>query len=160
MHRGTDALTDSAVSVPPRPVRRDSRGRFVRGSGRPACRRGGGTPGNLNAVKNPWVTFWRRRALRPKDRWVLRLVEDYVSSLIADKGGETEVSFAGRKVMELAGVARVCWALALADRDLDVVARFVTAERAALSDIGLERRARQVQSVPEYIAAKARESTE
>lgn len=127
-----------------RPVRRDSAGRFVRDSGRPPARRGGGTPGNLNAVRNPWTSYWRRRALRPDDRWVLRLVEDYVPSLVADKGGDTEVSFGQRKVMELAGVARVCWALAMAAGNLEMVARFVGAERAALADLGLERRQRHV----------------
>jgi hypothetical protein len=44
------------------------------------------------------------------------------SSLLADKGGEDAVSFAEKRVMELAGVARVCWALALAAGDLDAVA--------------------------------------
>ena len=80
-------------------------------------------------------------------------VEDYVPSLIADKGGETEVSFAEMKVMELAGVARACWALAMVAGNLDAVARFLAAERSALSDVGLERRPTRVPSLHEVLEA-------
>lgn len=59
--------------------------------------------GNFNATKRPRVTFWRRRALPPQQRWALRLVEDYVPSLLADKGGPENVSFAEQRVMETAG---------------------------------------------------------
>lgn len=112
----------------------------------------GGQLGNLNAVRSPWNTYWRRRALRPEQRWVLRLVRDYVPSLIADKGGEENVSFAQLKVMELAAVARACWALAMAAGDLDAVARFVGVERSCLADLGLERRAKSVPTLAEVLS--------
>jgi hypothetical protein len=114
----------------------------------------GGQLGNLNAVKNPWATYWRRRALRSEDRWVLRLVEDYVPQLVADKGGPESVSFAQRKVMELAAVCRACWALAMAHGDLRSVARFVNLESKCLADLGLERRAKPVLSASEIMRAK------
>ncbi len=107
-------------------------------------KRGGAPLGNLNGVKNPWVSYWRRRALRREDRWVLRLMHDYVPSLVADKGGEANVTFAERKVMENAAVARVCWALAMNKGDLRNVARFLAIEGKCLASLGLERRAKPV----------------
>ena len=118
--------TDAAA---PRPIVRNAKGRFVAGTGQLPKRKPGGHPGNLNSTKNPWAVYWKRRALRREDRWVLGLVRDYVPELIEDKGGEDEVSFAQRKVMELAAVARVCWALAMVAGNLEAVARFVTARR-------------------------------
>jgi hypothetical protein len=113
--------------------------------------------GNLNSSKNPWATYWRRRALKHQDRWALSLVRDYVPQLVEDRGGDAEVSFAQRKVMELAAVARVCWALAMVKGNLEAVARFISAERAALSDLGLERRAREVESYAARLARTAGE---
>jgi hypothetical protein len=147
-------LTALVVSEPSKPVIRDSFGRIQRGSGRPRKRQGGGTLGNLNAVRNPWAVYWKRRALRAEDRWVLRLVEDYVPQLVADRGGESECSYAQMKVIELAAVSRVCWALAMARGDLDAVARFVGSERAALSDLGLERKAKPAPTLAQYLESK------
>jgi hypothetical protein len=115
-------------------------------------RRPGGQAANLNAVRNPWATYWSRRALKPEHRWALALVRDYVPSLIAEKGGPENVAFAEQRVMELAATARVCWALALAAGDLETVARFMAQERAALESIGLERRAKPVPTLAEIIA--------
>ena len=126
---------------------RDARGRFVAGHPRLPRRRPGAQVANLNSAKNPWVTFWKRRALKPEHRWALALVRDYVPSLVADKGGQENVSFAELKVMETAAVARVCWALSMAGGDLEAVARFLGQERAALDSIGLGRRARETPSV-------------
>ncbi len=117
---------------------RNERGQFLKG------RRSGAPRGNLNGVKNPWIAFWRRRALRPEDRWALRLVTDYVPSLIADKGGAEHVSYAEQREMELAAVARVCWALGMHYGNLDVVARFVGLESKILSALGLSRRAKEI----------------
>jgi hypothetical protein len=144
-----------AAPTPPAPVVRDDAGRFAPGSGRPRGRRPGAVAGNLNAAHYPWQTFWRRRALRPEDRWALVLVRDYVDDLVADKGGDANVSAAERHVMELAAVSRVCWALALTAKNMEAVARFVAQERAALDSIGLERRAKPAQSLDAYLAAKA-----
>jgi hypothetical protein len=115
----------------------------------------GGQRGNLNAVRNPWKTYWKRRALKPDDRWVLTLVRDYVPALVADKGGDDAVSYAQLKVMELAAVARACWALALAAGNLEAVARFVGVERNCLADLGLERRAKPLPTLAEIMAESA-----
>jgi len=112
--------------------------------------------GNFNAVRNPWLTFWRRRALPPEKRWVLRLVEDYVPSLVADKGGPDNVSYAEMKVIETAAVARACWALAMADGDLDAVARFLVVEQHALKAIGLERRAKPAPRLADILAGASK----
>jgi len=114
----------------------------------------------MTAAKNPWATYWRRRALKPADRWALALVRDYVPELVADKGGDANVSFAERKVMELAAVARVCWVLAMTGGNLDAVARFVGAERQALADLGLARRAKPVPTLAAYLRQRAEEKAE
>ena len=54
-----------------------------------------------------------RRALPPSSRWALKLVEDYLPQLVAEKGGPENVTFAERAVLETAMVARVCWTLAM-----------------------------------------------
>ena len=103
--------------------------------------------GNLGGSRRPWETYWRRRALKPKDRWVLYLVRDYIPGLQADKPDATA---AETRLMELASVSRVCWALAMSrldeqgGPDLATVARFVSEERAALCALGLDRRAKPV----------------
>jgi hypothetical protein len=66
----------------------------------------------LNSCRNPWRAYWRRRALRPEDRWVLRLVEDYEARLAEDRG--RELAFGETRVAEIAKTARVCQLLALA----------------------------------------------
>jgi hypothetical protein len=63
------------------------------------------------------------------------------------------VSYAELKVMELAAVARACWALAMAHGNLDAVARFVSVERSCLADLGLERRAKPVDPLAAVRAA-------
>ena len=78
---------------------------------------------------------------------------DYVPALLADKGGEENVSTAELRVMELAATARACWCLAMAAGDLDAVARFIAAEVQALRSIGLERRAKPVPSLREVMAS-------
>lgn len=133
-----EPISRSAYRGRPQDAERDSSGRYL-----PGPRRSVGAPkGNLSAVRNPWNTYWRRRALRHEDRWVLRLVKDYVPELIADKGGESNVSFAETKVMEVAAAARLCWLLCKSKEYLDGVARFQMIEVKCLSDLGLKRRAR------------------
>jgi hypothetical protein len=57
--------------------------------------------------------------------------------------------------MELAAAARVCWALALVSGDLKATARFMAAERGALQSVGLERIAKPLPSLREYIEHRA-----
>lgn len=115
---GPPGTAGEVVSTPAHVVLRDAAGRFVAGSGRPprARRRrlGGGQPGNLNRAQYPWRSFWRRRALRQEDRWILPLLGDYTSALVADRGGPDEVTAAELRLIELAALARGCEMLILA----------------------------------------------
>ena len=78
----------------------------------PAKPNRGAQPGNLNNSQHPWRAFWRRKALRPEDRWVMRLVENYERGIEEDRG--RELSFAEARVVEIAKTAKVCTLLALA----------------------------------------------
>lgn len=183
--RGADAhATGRVVSAPLRPVLRDSAGRFVAGGGRPSRRGPGGPAGNMNAAKCGWRAFWRRKALRAEDRWVLPLLSDYGGALIADKGGADYVTAAERATVELATLARGCAMLILAQaaerdglvgwrrgatlkgdggaqqsyRDVDLaaaLARFLAVELTALKTLGLARRPRPAPSLRELLAARA-----
>lgn len=115
-----------------------------------------GPPGNLNNCKRPWRTFWRRRALKQEDKWILPALEGYASGLASDKPGLTE---AEARLIEIAQIARGAtmlilaesarsglivkegwsWNLALGAREL---AKFLTIERASLQTLGLGRRAK------------------
>jgi hypothetical protein len=94
---------------------------------------------------------------------VLHLVRDYIPKLAADKPDATAAETC---VMELAGVARICWALAMArpeaqgGPDLPVVARFVGEERAALMALGLERRSKPIDPMQALQDAVARANEE
>ena len=139
-----------------------------------------GPPGNMNNTRHPWRVFWKRRALRPEDRWVLRLVENYEQRIEEDRG--RELSFAEGRVVEIAKTARVCQLLALAafaengimlesvtttnspqhgetvTRKGDVLhpaykelSKFMKAELDALRRLGLEAATREPLSLKEYV---------
>jgi hypothetical protein len=114
--------------------------------------------GNLNASRAPWRAFWKRHALRPADRWLLPLVAAYQAELEADKG---DMTAGERRLMEVAATARGVVALILkhaAERGfiqttengwalhegVKELVRFLGLERGALTDLGLERRAKKV----------------
>ncbi len=145
-NRGAAVTTDASGETSleePTPRQRGNDGRYLPGPRRPR----GAPRGNVSAVRNPWNTYWRRRALRHCDRWVLRLLDDYVPNLVADKGGEDNVSFAEHKVMEIAAVACACRALAMSYQSYTDVARFLVIEMKALSDLGLKRRAKLIDPI-------------
>jgi hypothetical protein len=159
---GATATAAGNTGVAPA-ARRGADGRFARDPTAPSRGwkqgRPGAPAGNLHGSRNPWRTFWQRRALRPKDRWVLALIEDYVPSMAADK---PEATAAEANLMQLAAVSRLCWLLALARQeadggpDLSAVARFVSEERAALLALGLERRTKTVDPMEAVRHAVAR----
>ena len=105
---------------------------------------------------------WRRRALRPADRWILPVLEGYAHALASDKPGmtETETLMAqtarGAVMLILAEAARsgftrqtgATWDLAPGAKEL---AKFLTAERGALQAIGLDRRAQPTQTLEGYL---------
>jgi hypothetical protein len=117
-----------------------------------AKRKRGAPLGNLNAGRISYRTYWRRRVLRKDDRWVLRLVQDYVPELVTDLGGDPSAQ--QKRTIEICAAARVCWLLALAAQDLETVARFHGIEARFLLSLGLERRARQLPRLAERFAER------
>jgi hypothetical protein len=129
-----------------------------------AKRRRGGQRGNLNGSKNSWLTFWRRRAVKEADRWIIPLIEKYSTELIDGKGGD-HATAAERRAIEIAQTARGCamlilkecsergmvvstdagWDLAPGAKELS---RFMTVELSALKTIGMsDRRPKDVLSL-------------
>ncbi len=135
-----------------------------------------GPPGNLNNCKRPWEVFWRRRALRAEDRWILKVLGTYVVGLVADK---PDPSNAKVRLMEIAQIARgatmlilnetarggfiipakngVGWDLHPGAKDLP---RFLQVERQALKDLGVERETRDVTPTLDSLLAEAAEDGE
>lgn len=181
-------MTTANVETNVSPVLRGPDGRFQSGSARPPVRRAGGRLGNLNATKHPWRAFWRRRALRLEDRWILPILADYAGSLVADRGGPEAMTAGEGHMIELAQLARGCTMLVLAEAargagiagarrsatvnvaagvrrltDPDLAAalgRFMTVEASALRAIGMDRRAKAVPSLSEFVEAQARANRE
>lgn len=126
-----------------------------------------GPPGNLNRSTHPWRSFWRRRALRPEDKWILPTLEGYASGLASDKPTLTEGE---ARMIEIGQIARGATMLILAEcarsgfiekengswnlspgaREL---AKFLSVERSALQTLGLERRARPVDDLASRVIA-------
>jgi len=126
----------------------------------------GGQKGNLNAAKHPWTAFWRRRALKAEDRWVIPILEEYRDGLRLDRPGMTA---AEQRMAELAQIARGCTLLILGEvsksgftttqdaNNWDLthgakeLPRFMNAERSALLALGLERKGKEVLSLDDYV---------
>ena len=117
-----------------------------------------GPPGNLHGSRHPWRSFWRRRALRAEDRWILPVLEHYASGLVSDKPGLTE---AEARVIEIGQIARGASMLILAeaarsgfiqqvDGSWDLapgakeLGKFLSIERSALQTLGMARRAKPI----------------
>jgi len=127
-------------------------GQFLPGTARPRHVPWRGRRGPVTS--KPWVGFWHKRALRPQDRWVRKIVAEHAGSLLSDKPEATE----GEKhVIEQASIARGVQCLVLnalresggvstekAEKLLPVLARFADIELRALLAIGLERRAKVI----------------
>jgi hypothetical protein len=127
-----------------------------------------GPPRNLNNARHPWRSFWRRRALKAEDRWILPTLEGYASGLAADRPG---LSAAEARLIEIGQIARGAsmlilaeaarsgfivkeegsWNLAPGAREL---AKFLAIERASLQTLGLDRRAKPIQDLAKQIQAE------
>jgi len=114
--------------------------------------------GNLNRALHPYRTYWRRRALKPEDKWALALIADYIPQLVSDKGGTECVTAAEMRLIELASAARLCWLIALAHQRDAECAKFMSIENRVLARLGLERRSRPVPSLASILAAKDTDS--
>ena len=147
MSNDGSAVIDSAV-----PLARDSKGRWLRGRSRSRS-----MVGNLNGTRYPWRVYWRKRALRPEERWVLTLVAGYGHDLISDKGGEEGITAGERRLVELAVAARVCWLLAIAsstEGSRAEAAKFMNVERQCLQALRTERRARPAPTLAQLLQAR------
>lgn len=117
-----------------------------------------GPPGNLNNVRNPHNVFWKRRALRPQDRWVATEVDAYRAGLLRDRPDPTE---AEKRAIELASESKACRLLiwrAIREAGFteqgkdglrlvpaaEALPKFIGTELGALKLLGLQRRAKQV----------------
>jgi hypothetical protein len=126
-----------------------------------------GPPGHLHNAKYPWRSFWRRRALRAQDRWILGVLDSYSSGLLSDRPDATE---AEQRCVEVAQIARGASMLILAEAahsgfivkdrngkwDLSPgakeLSRFLAVERQCLQTLGLGRRAKVVGTITERLA--------
>jgi hypothetical protein len=125
-----------------------------------------GPVGNLNAARYPWRAFWKRRALRREDQWVATEVANYAADLVSDRPNPTEGE---RRCIELAAEAKcarlLIWkaikegGFTRVDAEgltlsaaAEALPRFIGAELGALKLLGLERRAKPVKSLQEYIS--------
>lgn len=129
-----------------------------------------GPPGNLNNNKHRHRSWWERLALRQEDRGILPTLKAYHASLRSDN---PEASETARRLMEVAQTARGAWMLILSEcarsgfitksaetwdlspgaKDLP---RFLSIERQALQTLGLERKAKSVPLLSEYIEQEAK----
>ena len=128
-----------------------------------------GPPLNLNHCKHPWRSFWKRLALRPEDQWVASEVVKYAAALLSDKPNPTEGE---RRAIELAAEAKAARLLIWSaiqgtgftrrsDDGLTLVPaaealpKFIGAELGALKLLGLERRAKPVSTLEEFLAGES-----
>jgi len=128
---------------------------------------------NLNASRFGWRSFWRRRALKAEDKWILPTVESYATGLASDKPGLTE---AESRLIEIGQIARGASMLILAeaarsgfiqkiDGTWDLapgakeLAKFLTVERGALKVLGLDRRTRPIDDLASRVIAMHKQET-
>ena len=124
-----------------------------------------GPPGNLNGSRHPWRSFWKRRALRPADRWIAVEAARYRDGLLRDRPDPTE---AESRAIELASEAKACRLLIwrsiqetgfTEQRDgglrlvpaAEALPKFIGAELGALKLLGLERRARVIDPIRQLL---------
>jgi hypothetical protein len=142
-------------------IREPGTGRFVKGTARPARH----TPwrGRRGPAPLSWRSFWSRRALRPEDRWVKRIVQEHAGSLLSDKPDASE---AEKHVIEVASISRGCTTLILdalrraggpeTEAGLALIRElrgFLSLEQKALLALGLARRAKPLPTASEIMRA-------
>lgn len=152
------------TEYPPRPTYRAADGRFVRDPRVPVP--GFRWKGRHGPHPAPWTALWRRRGLPPEFRHVARLVAARGGALLDD---HPDPSAARVAIIEDAAVAYGCCQLLFdalrrapegptSERGLkllDALRGFMTVEMRALDALGLERRAKPVPSVAEFVEARA-----
>ena len=134
-----------------------------------------GPPRNLNAAKHGLTTWLRRRALPLNRQHVGKMVGDYEESLIRCKGGSESISEVELALVRNAGLARGACLLVLEESAARGLTRqteggswdlspgfgrllgFLGAERQALVALGMERRARDVESLADILATSSKD---
>lgn len=121
-------------------MKRDDADRFLPGTASPPARPRGAQLGNMNSVRQPWATYWRRRALRKEDRWIAPLLSDYLAALAhaCTMLVLTEVSRRGL----------------VSDDGPDLPAALARFVSVCLEALVLEHRTRPVQSLRELVRSK------
>lgn len=127
-----------------------------------------GPPGNINNCKHPHRTYLKRGVVSQKYAWILPFLKRYSDALLRDKPDATEAERRLVNVGETAYGVRMMileeakqngfivkqgdtWDLSPGVKDLP---RFLAIERQALQTLGLERRAKAVPVLADYIEAK------
>jgi len=131
--------------------------------------------GNINSAKHSWRTFLRRRVLvRPEDRVALRMADRLAEAIVSDKGGPETITAGETALLQAIVTANVCASLCLAEigREgaftvnsdgvkvsspaLKEVGRFLSEMRQGLVALGLERRAKQPQTLESYLESRSK----
>lgn len=127
-----------------------------------------GPPGNINNCKHHHRTYLKRGVVSKKYEWILPFLKRYSEALLRDKPDATEAERRLVNVGETAYGVRLMilqeakengfivkqgdtWDLSPGVKDLP---RFLGIERQALHTLGLERRAKAVPVLADYLEAK------
>jgi hypothetical protein len=137
-----------------------------------AKRRPGGQPGNLSASRSPWRSFWKGRALKPEDAYILPMVEGMANGLVADLGGADQITSAQALLIRNLQTAQACALLCMArigsegpfrisqtgetvsHPALKEIGRFLGEIRQSATALGLERKTRDVTNLSDYLKAR------
>jgi hypothetical protein len=137
-----------------------------------AKRKPGGQPGNLSACRSPWRSFWKRRALRPDDAYILPLVDSLAAGLISDLGGPDAITAAQAVLIRNLQTAQACALLCMSRIGTDgpfrisqtgetvshpalkEIGRFLGEIRQSATALGLERKTRDVTNLADYLKAR------
>ena len=124
-----------------------------------------GPPGNLNAAQHHWRSFFARLALREEDTWVRTEVRKYAAGLMSDKADPSEAEQHAIELASEAKAARLLIWVAIASSGFtrrsreglalvpaaEALPKFIGVELGALKLLGLQRRAKTVQSLASYL---------
>lgn len=133
-----------------------------------------GPPGNINNCKHPHRAYFKRGVVHKKYRWIVAFLKRYSDGLLRDKPDATEAERRLVNVGETAYGVRMMileeakengfivkdgntWDLSPGLKDLP---RFLAIERACLQALGLERRAKTVPQLHEYISQRSEANTQ
>lgn len=132
-----------------------------------------GPPGNMNASRHHWQSFFARLALREQDTWIRTEVRKYAAGLMSDKADPTEGERHAIELVAEAKAARLLIWSAIAESGFtrrsreglalapaaEALPKFIGVELGALKLLGLQRRAKTVLTLEAYLRSKPVEPT-